>query len=496
MARRSTVLRRYLESLTLASGSLAGQPMRVFPWERKLLALLDSERGEYAVSVARGNGKSAVAGGIAAAYVDPVTELSPQGSEIIIVAASMSQGRMVFNDSLEFLRQRYDLDDKKLWRVNDSANKCEVRHLPTNVKLLALGNDPKKMHGRRPVLQIADELAQWDAGKIDAMLAAMKTASGKVNCHTLYIGTAPLKGSGHPFEVELNKPTAIVYRAEPEDDIFKVSTWHKANPSMRYIPTLRAAIEEDAEDAKADAAAEARFRALRLNQGGSGVVADSLLEPGTWERVEARSGHRDGKPVIAIDLATTQMAGAAAVWPSGQCDAFAAFPALPSLAERGRRDNVGNLYDAFARRKELIESGKRVLDIAGVLDELLLRWGTPSALVVDRHRETELREALEEALFPQIPLVCRGMGFIDGSADVRAFHRSIGRGWLAADKSLLLRHCIGVTLLQTDPAGNQKIKRHGPKVKDDAAVALVLAAAEAYRRRGKTESKALGSALV
>ena len=479
----SSILTRWAAKLEVPSGSLAGNPLRLFPWQRTVLRELDDPRLELAISMARGGGKTTFLAFILAGFMHPDFDLMPRGGEAIIAASSMAQGRLAFGDGLDFLRQcpELDIDDKSKWRLNDSANRAELRYLPLNTRLMALGNDPKKMHGRRPVIQLGDEVAQWDSGKVAAMMAAMKTAGGKSDCRTLWIGTAPLPGTGHPFETELAKPNALIWRADPEDDIYKPSTWHRANPSLKFLPSLRAAYEDEAETAKTDEAAEIHFRALRLNGGGAGVSDDVLIHAATWLKCEARTAERTGAPVVAVDLASSGMAGAAACWPTGAVDAFAAFPLGNGLADRGRKDGCGDLYERMEARGELILSAEHHIKIADVLDEIVGRWGIPSELVADRWRESELRQALEDTGFPRVPLTLRGMGERDGGADVREFRRATA-DWVSADESLLLRHSISVARVTTTPSGNQKFKRHGT-ARDDAAVALTLAVAAARRRR-------------
>ena len=41
-------------------------------------------------------------------------------------------------------------------------------------------------------------------------------------------------------------------------------------------------------------------------------------------------------------------------------------------------------------------------------------------------REAELRDALDAARIPPAAFEARGMGFMDGAADVRAFRRAVG----------------------------------------------------------------------
>ena len=268
---------------------------------------------------------------------------------------------------------------------------------------------------------------------------------------------------------------------------FRVSTWTQANPSMRYMPMLRKAIETEAKRAKQDPAVLAAFKALRLNQGVSDVVESVLLDADTWREIESVTVSPVGQYVLGIDLGgSAAMSAAAAYWPdSGLSDAFAVFPELPSLAERGLADGVGNLYVRCAERGELVQAGARVSDIGALLGEVLERWDRPAAIVCDRWREQELRQHLDAIGFPQAALVTRGMGYRDGADDVRRFRAAALDGHLHPRMSLLMRSCMAVARLVTDPAGNAKLAKGGEgrriKARDDATAALILAVAEGQR---------------
>lgn len=58
-------------------------------------------------------------------------------------------------------------------------------------------------------------------------------------------------------------------------------------------------------------------------------------------------------------------------------------------------------------------AGLKVSDIGELLEERLRRWGAPVAIVCDRWREAELREARAKNEYPCCPVVVRGMGFLD-----------------------------------------------------------------------------------
>ena len=64
-------LAAWLGGLTLTGGDLDGQKFSVWPWERRFLMGTFAQPGNAALSIARGNGKSAFVAALAAAVVVP-----------------------------------------------------------------------------------------------------------------------------------------------------------------------------------------------------------------------------------------------------------------------------------------------------------------------------------------------------------------------------------------------------------------------------------------
>ena len=134
------------------------------------------------------------------------------------------------------------------------------------------------------------------------------------------------------------------------------------------------------------------------------------------------------------------MCAASAYWfESGKLESLAAFPSTPSLAERGLQDGVGDLYLCCNDRNELILTPGRAVNVGVLLGEALKRWGRPLAIVADRYRSRDLRQALDAVQFPQADLIHRGQGYKDGSEDVRLFRRAMLEHKVIPSESLLLR---------------------------------------------------------
>ena len=459
MQYKPSELINYLSGLQITQGRLAGQPFKVLPWQARFVrGAVKAGTQSAALSVARGNGKTALLSGIACATLDGPL-MVPRG-ETVIVASSFVQARIAFEHMLAFMGDK--LANKSQWKVWDTAQQARIENRITGARVRCIGSDPRRAHGLAPVLVLADEPAQWPETTGERMVAALRTAAGK-QPHSRFValGTRPADES-HWFAKMLRNGAdySQCHAAKSDDPKFQRRTWAKANPSLSHMPDLEAALRTEAKQAKTDPALLAAFDALRLNLGTMDTEASLLLTAGTWAACESDTD-RHGPCVWGIDLGTSAAQSAiAAYWPeSGRLESLAAFPCEPSLGERGLRDGCGGLYSECARRGELITAGQNAVDISALLAEALQRFGRPALIVSDRWREAELRDALTAAGVPVADLELRGMGFKDGAEDVRAFQRAVADRRVVPVSSLLLRAAIGEARTVSDPAGNQKLER-------------------------------------
>ena len=479
-------LLEYLGSLTVTQGRLAGQPFRVLPWQARFVrgAFRDGTQSA-ALSIGRGCGKTSVLSAIACAHLDG--PLAVDRGEVVIVASSFEQARIAFEHVLAFMGAK--LEDKSRWRVWDTAQQARVESRRTGARVRCLGSDPRRAHGLAPVLTLADEPAQWPGTTGERMLAALKTAAGK-QPHSRFValGTRPAD-EDHWFAKMLagGADYAQSHAARADDPKWRKATWRKANPSLPAMPDLEAAIRGEAAEAKRDPALLAAFDALRLNLGTEDVAITVLLDPHLWREIEGVAA-LSGPVVWGVDLGTSfAMSAVSAYWPqTGALRSLAAFPSEPGLAERGLADGVGRLYVECERAGELIQSGGRSVEIPVLLRAALEHFGKPARVVADRWREAELRDALDAARIPSASFETRGMGYMDGGADVREFRRACASGRVSPAPSLLLRAAMREARTVSDPAGNAKLSKGSQggrrfRAKDDAAAAAVLAVAAGVR---------------
>ena len=477
----------YLADLTVTQGRLAGQAFAVLPWQRRFVGGAFAPGVQVAaLSVARGNGKTALLSGIAAATLDGPLAV-PRG-ETVIVASSFEQARIAFEHVLAFMGSK--LEDRGRWKVWDTAQQARIEDRKTGARVRCIGSDPRRAHGLAPVLVLADEPSQWPPTTGESMVSALRTAAGK-QPHSRFValGTRPADET-HWFAKMLagGADYAQSHAARPGDPPFQRRTWAKANPSLAAMPDLLAAIRNEAEQARRDPALLASFEALRLNLGTADTEVATLLSAGLWPSIEGEAAS-DGPCVWGIDLGTSAAQSAiAAFWPAtGRLECVAAFPHDPPLAERGLRDGVGGLYVECARRGELLNLGRHTVDVKALLQTALERLGRPSRVVADRWREAELRDALEGAGVPPAAFSARGQGFKDGAEDVRSFRRACADGRVTPVPSLLLRSAMAEARTISDPAGNAKLSKGSQggrrlRARDDAAAAAILAVAAGVRQ--------------
>ena len=474
----------FLEGLEVTQGRLAGRRLSLLPWERRFLRGVFRPGVQSAgLSVGRGNGKTTLLAGVGAATL--IGPLATVRGDTVIVASSFEQARICFEHVLAFLEgclgQRTLRETFRVW---DTAQQGAIQHRETGARVRCIGSDPRRAHGLSPVLVLADEPAQWESSKSSAMVAALRTAMGKQpGARFVAIGTRPADPEHWFAKLLESADYAQVHAAERTDPKFHRRTWRKANPSLPAMPDLLLALEAEATLARRDPAMLAAFDALRLNLGTADTERAMLLDAGTWVEIEGEAD-ATGPTYWGVDLGSTAAQSAiACYWPrTGRLEAVAAFPAIPSLEQRGLTDAVGRLYAECWNRGELLTLGENTVPVDELVRAASQRWGAPSGLAADRWREGELRDALKLSGLPVAPLELRGQGYKDGAEDVRTFRRACLEGKVTPSQSLLLASAMAEARTVTDPSGNSKLAKGSEggrrlRARDDAAAAAILAVA-------------------
>ena len=110
-----------------------------------------------ALSLPRGNGKSALAGHLVTRVLDPDDELFRHGTESVLCAASIEQPRIVFRFA------RADLEGRGGYRFLDSHTRIGIVHEATNTRLRVIGSNGRTAMGLVGCpWAICDEPGAWE----------------------------------------------------------------------------------------------------------------------------------------------------------------------------------------------------------------------------------------------------------------------------------------------------------------------------------------------
>ena len=473
----------------------------LLPMQRRFLsrALAPGIR-TAALSLPRGEGKSALAAHILERCLTPGDSLHVPGAEYLLCAASLEQARNVYRPI------RAELEPTGEYRFLDSVTRLGITHEGSNTKLRVMSSNAKTAFGivGTPLL-VADEPGAWEIVGGELMHDAITTAMGKPDSslRVIYIGTlAPLGAPGHWWYdlVDAGKQGST-YVQKLVGDPETWATWatiRKANPLKVKYPESRAVLLEERDKARADSRLKARFLSYRLNVP-TQDEAQMLMTVEDWKLVEAPPvGLPAGRPIVGVDLGGGRAWSAAvAVWESGRMEAIACAPGIPDLAAQERRDNVPQgVYTKLMEGGALtLAHGLRVQPPSALWEAICDKWGAPVKIVCDRFRLSELRDTVGNACAIE-PRVTQ---WSSSSADIRALRKMCRDGPLSVDPGSrnLLVVSMGAAYVQNDNADNVRLIKKGfeNKSRDDVAAAAVLASG-AFERASSAPVRELKYASV
>ena len=318
----------------------------------------------------------------------------------------------------------------------------------------------------------------------------MLTSLGKRKTQIIAIGTlAPAaltgpaswwpsfvaSGSGDGRHVSLLQADPAKWR--DFDEVLRV------NPVAAINPHLRRTLEREHAAALSSERTARTFRQYRLNLPGDPVDVQPLVTAAEWARVCARPVPAcEGHPTIGVDLGGSRSWSAgSAIWPSGRVEAWALAPGVPSLAEQEREDQVPeDSYTSLVRSGGLAVDDARAVPDIGLLLSRIWEW-EPTVLVSDPYRAPELHQVVAG----RVRIVERARGGGESTSNVQALRSRLLD--TAAGVTEASRDLVGAAFVQTalviDGAGITKVtKARAKRSRDDAALALLLAAGELARR--------------
>ena len=469
-----------------AQGGFRPLVMKLRPFQREFVAgVLRPGTKRAALSLARGNGKSWLAGYLAADALSPGGALFEAGAENVLLSGSFDQARYVFRFAKDFLGEDG-------YSYLDSTNKLAIRHKKTGTRLLVRSSRAKGAFGIVGArIAIADEPGSFDTIAGQMMNDALDTAIGKpgTDLKVIYIGTLAPATRGWWHDLISDGSGGSTYVQKLQGDLKRWDQWaeiRRVNPLAEISGEFRKTLLEERDKARRDPRLRARFLSYRLNRP-SQDESSTLLTVEDWELVCARPvPPREGQPIVALDLGSSRAwCAALALYRNGRVEARGVSPGIPGLGAQEERDNVPRgTYQKLADEGVLIQAeGLRVPPAKTLIKLISTTWGQPSDLICDRFRIDELRDAgVPCAVTPRVSR------WSEASFDIRALRSKAKDGPLSispCSRSILAASLAVCTVRNDDQGSTRLVKRDtNNTARDDVAAALVLAAGLFERTAG------------
>lgn len=237
---------RFIEMLPHIKGELAGQNIRLEPWQCFILTTCYGwvkDGGQYDgkrrfrrayTEVPRGNGKSAMLSGLTLYALGADNE---GGAEVYSAATTRDQAKIVFRDSQSMIKMRPDL----MRRLQLSVEAHSISNRKTAGLYRALSSKSNSLDGLNLHFGSLDEL---HAHKTREVYDVLETALGKrVQSMLFAITTSGSNRAGICYEVrdyvakilknvvKDESVFGVIYTIDDGDDWTQEKTWKKANPN-------------------------------------------------------------------------------------------------------------------------------------------------------------------------------------------------------------------------------------------------------------------------
>lgn len=490
----------FLRTLPIVSGLKAGELLELLPFQEQFV------RGVYgdvddlgrrrvrlaALSVARGNGKSAILAGLSLAHLlGPMHE--PYG-ECYAAALDREQAGVLYRMTRAYI-------EAVPWmaaRVNIKDWHKEIIDEESQGIWRALTSDARKAHGLAPSFWVADEVAQWRSRELwDNLATGMGKRASALGVTISTQAADDLHFFSEMLDAEPDPTSYVQLHTAPDDcALDDREAWAAANPALGAFLN---------DEQFADAAARAMrspsfapsFRLLQLNQR---IAAEGrFIEQADWDA--------NGEPFDPVELEGQACYGALDLSSTRDLCAFSLwFPEpgklltwhwVPSdtIAERVERDRVP--YDRWADAGWIELTNGRATDRLAIVRRLadVRQSYDVRGIAFDRWRFEDLAKMLSDEGI-ELPLVEFVPGFKTYAAACDAFERAVLDRRMQHNANPVLRWQAGNVVAETDAAANRKPSKAKSLDRIDGIVTAIMACGLAARDEGTAEYRGAGPMWV
>lgn len=480
---------RFIELLTHTKGELAGQRIKLEPWQVLILTTAFGWRRRedggrrfrrVYIEVARGNGKSCLSSGVALYCL--VADNEP-GAEVYSFATTRDQAKIVFGDAKRMAETNLPL--RKRFGLEVLANALYVPS--TGSTFQAKSAEGSTLDGLNTHLAVVDEL---HAHKTRAVYDVVETSLGKRRSSLLWcITTAGFDTSGICYEVRTMSTRvlerqavdetqfAIIYTADEDDDWTSPEALEKANPNWGVSVRPEMILSLLAK-AKALPSAINNFKTKHLDIWCS--ASNAWMDMGAWGQCEDNTLRLEDfegeRCIIGLDLGSkNDMTAKVRVFPleSDGPTRYAVFCDF-YLPERAVENAVNSQYSGWAEEGHLHVTPGAMTDLNVVEEDLredLSRFNV-EAVVYDPWQATQMATTLSEDDAPMVE--CR-MTVQNMSDPMKSVEALVLDRRLLHDGNPILTWMMGNVVAKLDAKDNIFPRKERYEQKIDGVIALIMA---------------------
>ncbi len=478
----------FIEHLRHIKGALAGQRIKLEPWQIFILTTvfgwIDDEnkrrfRHVY-IEVPRGNGKSALSSG-AALYV--LAADNEGGAECYTFATTRDQARIVFDTAKSMAQLSPDISRE--FGITTQAHSVTV--LKNNSTLMPKSSEGSTLDGLNTHIAVIDEL---HAHKSRDLYDVVVTSLGKRRQPLLWvITTSGFDSSGICYEVRTmvtrvlertvidDAQFGIIYTIDKDDDWRTEKALIKANPNWG-ISVMPAEVTRLQKTAMELPSSTNNFKTKHLDVWCTSAVA--WLNMDAWKRC-ARPGMDlsdfEGEPcILGLDLGSkSDLTAKTYIFPFEEngkmyyalfCDCW-----LPAKAIEESPNSQYKGWESMGLIKSTEGAMTDLNEIMESVREDLSRFDVQK-VVYDPWQATQLATTLSNEGAPMFE--CR-MTVQNISEPMKTLEALVKDGRLVHDGNPVLTWMMGNVVAKTDAKDNIFPRKERPENKIDGAVATILA---------------------
>lgn len=474
----------FIERLPHVKGPLAGEPIKLEPWQVFILSTVfgwvkpDGKRRfrRSYIEVPRGNAKSTLSSAVALYMLTADRE---GGAEVYSLATTRDQARIVFGDAQTMARKSSGFRSR--FGVEVGAHNMHV--LATGSKFEALSAEGSTLDGLNIHFGCVDEL---HAHKTRTVYDVVETGTGKRDNSLLWvITTAGSNRSGICYEIrtfvnrlleglfEDDSQFGIIYGLDGDDDWTSEEALIKANPNWGVSVRSEVLLPLQAKAMQMPSAAN-NFKTKHLNEW---VNADTAwMDMRAWDAcADPDLSEEDflGEPCyVGLDLASkVDIAAKARIFQrEGKFHVFMTYYLPESAVDEGRNSQ----YSGWARQGLLTVTPGNVTDFDQIEAELVSDASRFQIVEVpfDPFQATQLSAHM---LAEGLPMVEMRPTVLNFSEPMKQLEALVLQQRLVHNGDPILAWMISNVVCHRDAKDNIYPRKEREENKIDGVVALIMA---------------------